>query len=54
MLKNLPKIGKWYKIVLQNRVNPDNLQKPKEKSGRYWLVSNDSDIRPYGVLIKEI
>ena len=52
--KKFTKNGKWYKIVLQNRVNPDNLQKPKEKSGRYWLVSNDSDIRPYGVLIKEI
>ena len=43
--------GKRYKIVFQNRVNPAKLRKVGED--RYWLT-DDSDIRPYGILVKEI
>ena len=44
--------GKEYKIVFQNRVNPANLCRAYED--KYWIVSDDSDIRPYGILVKEI
>ena len=43
--------GKEYKIVFQNQVNPANLRKANED--KYWIV-DDSDIRPYGILVKEI
>ena len=43
--------GKRYKIVFQNRVNPANLRKVNED--QYW-ITDDSDIRPYGILVKEI
>ena len=42
---------KNYKIIFQNRVNPAKLRKANED--KYWIVS-DSDIRPYGILLKEI
>ena len=48
------KNGKWYKIVFQNRVNPDKLCKVKETGDQYWIVADFSDIRPYGILLKEI
>ena len=44
--------GREYKIVFQNRVNPDKLR--KEFRDEYWIVRDDSDIRPYGILVKEI
>ena len=43
--------GKEYKIVFQNRVNPDKLRKAFRD--KYW-ITDDSDIRPYGILVKEI
>ena len=43
--------GKYYKIVFQNRVNPANLR--KVNNNQYWIV-DDSDIRPYGILVKKI
>ena len=55
--------GKTYKIVLQNRVNPDRLNGhleiiPASKTGvgaDYWLSpAYDNDVRPYGVLIREV
>ena len=43
--------GGKYKIVLQVRVNPDSIKSiPKTD---YWLIEDDLDIRPYGILIKE-
>ena len=44
------KDGKNYKIVLQNRVNPAKFCKANED--KYWIV-DDSNIRPYGILVKE-
>ena len=43
--------GKQYKVVFQNRVNPDKLRKAFRD--KYW-IADDSDIRPYGILVKEI
>ena len=40
-----------YKIVLQNRVNPVNLR--RVNNNQYW-ITDDSNIRPYGILVKEI
>ena len=44
--------GRSYQIVFQNRVNPVNLR--KVNNDQYWLVADDSDIRPYGILVKNI
>ena len=44
--------GKQYKIVFQNRVNPSKLRKANQN--KYWIVTDHSDIRPYGILLKEI
>ena len=55
--------GKTYQIVLQNRVNPDRRNGhlkiiPASKTGvgaDYWLSpAYDNDVRPYGVLIREV
>ena len=43
--------GREYKIVFQNRVNPAKLRKANQDM--YW-ITDDSDIRPYGILVKEI
>ncbi|KAL0248804.1 hypothetical protein GEMRC1_004038 [Eukaryota sp. GEM-RC1] len=50
--------GKHYKVVLQNRVNPDPnhlqiISKDKTGLGEYWVSKNNTDVRPYGILIKE-
>ncbi|XP_067099751.1 uncharacterized protein [Osmerus mordax] len=60
------KNGKTYKIILQNRVNPDYREKHR-RTEDYWLVpvpegSSETEerkiveraIRPYGILIKEV
>lgn len=50
--------GKSYKIVLQNRVNPNGLQViPASQTGvgaDYWLSQSGDDVRAYGVLIREV
>ena len=52
--------GKTYKIALQNRVNPDRLEiipASKTRQGAdYWLspCSHENDVRPYGILIREV
>ena len=49
--------GKKYKIAIQTRVNPDRVKIiPATKTGveaEYW-ISQEGDIRPYGVITKEI
>lgn len=49
--------GKIYKIAFQNRVNPYRLNivpaSMTNAGADYWL-SEEGDIRPYGVLVKEI
>ena len=55
--------GKTYKMVLQNRVNPDRRNRPLEiipasqtgAGADYWLSPACTDeVRPYGVLIREV
>ena len=50
--------GKSYKIVLQNRVNPNDPQViPALQTGvgaDYWLSQIGDDVRAYGVLIREV
>ncbi|CAG8589318.1 6438_t:CDS:1 [Paraglomus occultum] len=48
--------GKAYVIVIQNRVNPKNMIKikaRKTRDGEYWISTDENDIRPYGICIKE-
>ena len=44
--------GRRYKVILQNRVNPVNLQ--KIASMNYFVSPGDADIRAYGLCIKEL
>lgn len=53
--------GKWCKIAFQNRVNPDRNGHLKIFSASetgvgadYWLSPNGNDVRPYGILIREV
>ena len=55
--------GKTYKMVLQNRVNPDRRNGHLEiirasqtgVGADYWLSpAYDNDVRPYGILIREV
>jgi ubiquitin len=48
--KEFSKNGHRYKVVIQSRVNPVNL----EKFGDYWVSPRDEDMRPYGICIKRI
>ncbi|RGB29903.1 hypothetical protein C1646_766019 [Rhizophagus diaphanus] len=48
--------GSNYKIVFQNRVNPNGLNrvsKEETRVGEYWISPNESDLRPYGICIKK-
>ena len=46
--------GKNYKIGLMNRVRPDRIRCPEEKTD-YWVINGtDNEVRPYRILIKEI
>ena len=42
--------GRAVKFVLQCRVNPDRMQ--VVNNGKYWLLSEDQDLRPYGICFK--
>ena len=53
--------GKRYKIALQNRVNPDpngHLEiisaSRTEVGADYWLSPKEDDVRPYGLLFREV
>ena len=53
--------GKRYKIAFQNRVNPDPdghlviISASETGVGaEYWLSPKDNDVRPYGILIREV
>ncbi|EXX66682.1 uncharacterized protein OCT59_011746 [Rhizophagus irregularis] len=48
--------GDNYKVVFQNRVNPNDLVKvSKEETGvgEYWISPKNDDLRPYGICIKK-
>ncbi|CAG8512375.1 8267_t:CDS:2 [Funneliformis caledonium] len=45
-----------YRVVFQNRVNPNNLVRLKNEEtgfGEYWISPNGEDLRPYGICIKK-
>jgi len=48
---------KTYLVVIQNRVNPESLERIENAdsvgTGVYWLNPHQSDVRPYGLLIRE-
>ena len=48
--------GNNYRVVIQNRVNPNNLiriSKQQTGVGEYWICPNETDLRPYGFCIKK-
>lgn len=50
--------GKRVQFVFQCRVRPEAIRRIHEEVGResgaYWLINDPSDIRPYGVLAREV
>jgi hypothetical protein len=51
--------GENYRVVIQNRVNPNNLDTISVSNGaneiyEYWISPNEADVRPYGICIKKI
>ena len=44
--------GKRYKVFLQNRVNMSDTKQVEEEN--YYVTKNDKNVRPYGILFKEI
>ncbi|CAG8571610.1 16165_t:CDS:1, partial [Racocetra fulgida] len=47
--------GVKYVTIIQNRVNPANLQKIQNQTGagEYWVSMEGDDVRPYGICIKK-
>lgn len=48
--------GKTYRVVIQNRNNPENLvkiDKAETGVGEYWISPSKDDIRPYGLCTRE-
>ncbi|RIA85507.1 hypothetical protein C1645_714984 [Glomus cerebriforme] len=48
--------GNNYKVVFQNRTNPNNLirvSKERTGAGEYWISPDEKDLRPYGICIKK-
>ena len=43
---------RWYKVILQNRVNMEDTKYIAEKE--YFLTKKQNNIIPYGLLIKEV
>ena len=44
--------GKRYKVILQNRVNMEDTEHVEEKD--YYVTKDENNIRPYGILYKEV
>ncbi len=48
--------GRKYKVILQNRVNPENMKivsNAETGAGEYWVSPNQEDVRLYGYCVKE-
>nr|CAH0112497.1 unnamed protein product [Daphnia galeata] len=48
--------GRSYKLVIQNRINPDSLIKissSQTRGGEYWKSVSEQDVRPYAICIRE-
>ena len=49
--------GDRYKLVMQNRINPENLLKickNETGDGEYWISPSERDVRPYGFCVKKV
>ena len=46
--------SRYVKFVIQSRVNPKNLTEAVTDHGKYWLLTNDHDLRPYGLCFKYV
>ena len=49
--------GKSYKVIMQNRVNMDDTKVVPNGNGRgseYFVTAKEENIRPYGILVKEM
>ena len=48
--------GKAFKAMLQNRVNMDTIVVPdgNNRGSEYFVTGNEENIRPYGILVKEM
>ena len=44
--------GKRFKVILQNRVNMEDTEHVKEED--YYVTKDENNIRPYGILYKEV
>lgn len=44
----------WFLVLLQCRVNPKSIRVPKDFNGRFWIVNDAENVRPHGILVKEI
>ena len=44
--------GKRFKVILQNRVNMEDTKHVKEED--YYVTKDENNIRPYGILFKEV
>jgi len=46
--------GRYYKMLLMNRVNMETTREIKVQEGLYFLTPNTQDIRPYAFLFKKV
>ena len=46
--------GVTYKLVYQNRVSTEGLEREQGRHGEYWRQKNDRLIRPYGLCFKVV
>ena len=44
----------WFILLIQCRVKSDSIRVPKDWEGEYFVVNDSDDIRPYGILLKQI
>ena len=44
--------GKRYKVIIQNRVNMEDTEHVKDMD--YYVTKDEKNIRPYGILYKEV
>ena len=45
---------RWFLLILQCRVKPNKIRTPKNFDNVYFIVNDPNDIRPNGILMKEI
>ena len=48
------RVDKWFSVVLQCRVRSRAIRVPKVGGHMVYMVNDPKDVRPYGILIKEI